>query len=61
MDFRIKTKPKDLEKKKEKNIQKNLYALFDGRERVLDAFESKEFPIKKRCRFFRLSYARQGL
>ena len=25
---------------------KNLYTLYDGRERVLDAFESRIFPIK---------------
>ena len=29
-----------------KDILKNLYALFESRERVLDAFESKIFPIK---------------
>ena len=33
-------------KKMKKDIFKNLYALCDGRERVLDAFESKIFPIK---------------
>ena len=33
-------------KNKEKKIVKNAYALFNGRERVLDAFESKIFPIK---------------
>ena len=29
-----------------KDILKNLYALWDGRERVLDVIESKVFPIK---------------
>ena len=29
-----------------KDILKNLYALCDGRERVLDVTESKIFPIK---------------
>ena len=33
-------------KQKKKDILKNLYALFDSRERVLDAFESKIFPVK---------------
>ena len=49
MSFKNKTKPQDPEKKqKEKDILKNLYAVFDGRERVLDAFESKIFPIKNK-------------
>ena len=34
------------EKTKKKDILKNLYALFDGRKRVLDAFERRIFPIK---------------
>ena len=39
--------PQDPEKKQEKkNILKNLYELFESRERILDAFESKIFPIK---------------
>ena len=29
-----------------KDILKNLYALFESRERVLDAIESKIFPVK---------------
>ena len=29
-----------------KDIFKNLYALFDGRERVLDTFEIEIFPMK---------------
>ena len=40
-------KPHNPEKKQnKKDILKILWALFDGRERVLDAFESKIFPIK---------------
>ena len=41
MNFKNKAKPQDPEKTK-----KYLYALLDGRERVLVAFESKIFPIK---------------
>ena len=40
-------KPQNPEKKQnKKDILKILWAPFDGRERVLDAFESKIFPIK---------------
>ena len=47
INFKKKTKAQDPEKKQErKDILKILYALFEGRERVLDAFESKIFPIK---------------
>ena len=47
MNFKKKTKPQNLEKKQnEKYILKNLYSLFEGRERVLNAFDSKIFPIK---------------
>ena len=47
MYFESKLKPQNLEKKqKKKDILKNLYARFAGRERVFDAFESKIFPIK---------------
>ena len=35
-----------------KYIHKNLYALFEGRERVLDAFKSKIFPINNECTGF---------
>ena len=42
-----KTRLQNPEKKQEeKNILKNVYALFEARERVLDAIESKIFPIK---------------
>ena len=46
MTFKKKTKPQDLdEQQKIADVLKNLYALFYGKERVLDAFESKIFPI----------------
>ena len=35
-----------MKKQKEKDILKMLYALFDSRERVLDAIKSKIFPTK---------------
>ena len=45
--FKKKTKPQNLEKKQEKkDILKNLYALFEGREKIIDAFESRIFKIK---------------
>ena len=44
-----KIKPKSPEKKQEKEIVlKNLYNFFDGREKVLNAFESKIFSIKSK-------------
>ena len=47
MNFKKKTKLQRSEKKQmKKNIFKNLYALFDSRERVLDEFESEIVPIK---------------
>ena len=47
INFKSKRKLQNPEKKlKKKDILKNLYALFDGRERVLDAFESGTSPIK---------------
>ena len=48
MNFRDKTKPKDEEKKKrkKKDVLTNLYKFFEGREKVLNAFDSKIFPIK---------------
>ena len=48
MNFKKKkTKPQNPEKKQEKqDILKNLYALFEGRQRVLSAFDSKIFPIR---------------
>ena len=47
MNFKKKVKPQNPEKKQKKiDILKNLYALFHGRKRVLDAFESKIFPVK---------------
>ena len=42
-----KTIPQNPEKKQvKKDILKNLYPSFEGRERVLDVFESKIFPTK---------------
>ena len=47
MDFKKYARPQNPEKKQEKkNILKNLYALSEGRKRVLGAFDSKIFPIK---------------
>ena len=38
-----------VKKKQEKEIVlENLYNIFEGREKVLDAFESKIFPIKSK-------------
>ena len=47
MSFRKNTKPKSQEKKREKEIAlKNLYIFFEGREKVLNAIESKLFSTK---------------
>ena len=47
MNFRKQVKPENLEKKQQKEgALENLYNLFEGRERVLNAFDSKIFPIK---------------
>ena len=47
MNFKNKTTPQDPKKeKRKKDIIKYLHAFFDGREKVLDAFENKIFPIK---------------
>ena len=47
MNFHKQIKPQNPKKKQnKKDILKNLYALFDGRERVSDAFETKKCPIK---------------
>ena len=49
MNFRKHTKPRSQEKKQEKEIAfENLYNFFEGREKVLDAFESKIFSIKSK-------------
>ena len=46
-NFRDKTKPQDEEKKqKKKDALENLYNFFEGREKVLNDFDSKIFPIK---------------
>ena len=47
MNFRKQVRPKTPEKKKQnEDVLENFYNLFEGRERVLDAFENKIFPIK---------------
>ena len=47
MNFRDKTKPQgEGKKQKKKDVLKNLYNFFEGREKVLNAFYSKIFPIK---------------
>ena len=48
MDFKRKTKSQNPKKKEEKkkDVLTNLNALFEGRERVLDAFKGKIFAIK---------------
>ena len=49
MNFKKNTKPKSPEEKQEKDIiPKNLYLFLEGRERVLDAFESKVFSTKSK-------------
>ena len=49
MNFRKNTKPRGQEKKREKEIVlENLYNFFEGREKILDAFESKIFLIKSK-------------
>ena len=47
MNFKKKAKPKSSEKKQQnEDVLKNLNNLFEGRERVLNAFNSKIFPVK---------------
>ena len=47
MNFKKKIKPQNSEKKqKKKYVLQNLHALLNGRPLVLDASESKIFPIK---------------
>ena len=49
MNFRKNTKPRSQEKKREKEIVlENLHNFFEGRENILDAFESKIFSIKSK-------------
>ena len=48
-DFIKKTKPRNKEKKREKeNIEKNMYYFYTGREMVLNAFKSKIFLTKSK-------------
>ena len=47
MNFRKQVKPKNPERKQQKeDVIENLYNLSESRERVLNAFHSKIFPIK---------------
>ena len=47
LDLRKYTKPRSEEKKQEKEIVlQNLYKLFEGKEKILNAFESKIFLVK---------------
>ena len=49
MSFRKYTKTKSQEKKQEKEIVlKSLYSFYKGREKILNAFESKIFSIKSK-------------
>ena len=49
MNFRKNAKSRSQEKKQEKEIVlKNLYNFFEGREKILDAFESKIFLTKSK-------------
>ena len=49
MNFRKNTKPRNQEKKHEKQIVlENLYNFFEGREKILDVFESKIFSTKSK-------------
>ena len=54
LNFKKTTRPQNPEKKQvKKNILKNLSALFDGRERVFDAIESKKyFQLKLKVQVF---------
>ena len=47
MNFRKQVTPKNPEKKLQKeDVLENLYNLLEGRERVLNGFDSKIFPMK---------------
>ena len=46
MAFKKNTKPQNQEKVNQRKVLKNLYAHFEGRENVLNAFERKIFPIE---------------
>ena len=49
MNFRKNTKPRRQEKKQEKEIVlKNLHKFWEGREKILDTFESKIFLKKSK-------------
>ena len=48
LNFRKNMKPKSREKKQKEIVLKNLYNFFEGREKTLDAFESKIFLSKSK-------------
>ena len=48
MNFRKNTKPQSPEKKQEKKFFPKNYNFFEGREKTLDAFESKIFSIESK-------------
>ena len=53
MNFRKNTKPRSQEiKQEEKIVLKNLHKFWEGREKVLDAFESKIFLTKSKSAGF---------
>ena len=53
MNFRKNTKPRSQEKKQEKEtVLENLYKFWEGREKIIDAFESKMFSSKSKVQAF---------
>ena len=53
MNFRKNTKPRSQEKKQEKEtVLENLYKFWEGREKIIDAFESKIFSSKSKVQAF---------
>ena len=56
LNFRKQPKLKNPEKKMKKGLLENLYNFFKGRDRVLDAFESKIFRIKFECQLFQTRF-----
>ena len=56
MNFKSKTKPQNPGKKQEKDILKKFYALFDDRERFIDAFESEGIAFSDLATREKVSY-----
>ena len=53
MNFKKEAKPQNSDKKqRKKDILKNLYILFEGREIILNTFDSRIFPAKIEGRGF---------